>query len=322
MPWNPDRYQQFKQERSAPFDDLLRLVDCREGLEVVDLGCGTGELTRRLADAPPESKVLGVDSSREMLARAAEQTRPGLQFEHAQIENVTGQWDLVFSNAAIQGMRLSEAGKRHSTNSTGFQLHYWALAALACGLGRPAEARDYIQKLLQYTDPEANVLPILWIIPSAVYTLVKTDPEKAVELVAWIVTCDDAALNWVRRWPLFDLDRIQIQLQTRMETYAYQIHWKMGQTFSFDIVRAYLHQEFRASPAAFDEIPPHQLLTVRESEILQLMAAGMTNPQIAAQLVIGAGTVKSHTLSIYRKLDVANRTQAVVRAQELRLLDV
>src|SRR5262245_12292727 len=61
-------------------------------------------------------------------------------------------------------------------------------------------------------------------------------------------------------------------------------------------------------------------LTAREREILGLMAAGMTNPQIAAQLVIGAGTVKTHTLNIYRKLEVANRTQAVVYAQQLGLL--
>ncbi|HET9223092.1 MAG TPA: GNAT family N-acetyltransferase [Roseiflexaceae bacterium] len=64
----------------------------------------------------------------------------------------------------------------------------------------------------------------------------------------------------------------------------------------------------------------HLLLTAREREILGLMAAGMTNPQIAAQLVIGAGTVKTHTLNIFRKLEVANRTQASVRAQELGLL--
>ena len=61
-------------------------------------------------------------------------------------------------------------------------------------------------------------------------------------------------------------------------------------------------------------------LTAREREILGLMAAGMTNPQIAAQLVIAAGTVKTHTLNIYRKLEVANRTQAVVYAQQLGLL--
>ncbi len=64
----------------------------------------------------------------------------------------------------------------------------------------------------------------------------------------------------------------------------------------------------------------HYLLSTREREILGLIAAGKTNPQIAAQLIIGAGTVKTHTLNIYRKLEVANRTQAIVRAQELGLL--
>ena len=64
----------------------------------------------------------------------------------------------------------------------------------------------------------------------------------------------------------------------------------------------------------------YQLLTAREQEILGLMAAGMTNPQIAAQLVIGAGTVKTHALHIYRKLEVANRIQAIDRAQALGIL--
>ncbi len=81
-----------------------------------------------------------------------------------------------------------------------------------------------------------------------------------------------------------------------------------------------LYQEFRAASDAGVEAPPHQLLTAREHEILCLMAAGMTNPQIAAQLVIGAGTVKTHTLHIYRKLDVANRAQAIALALALGFL--
>jgi len=63
-----------------------------------------------------------------------------------------------------------------------------------------------------------------------------------------------------------------------------------------------------------------QHLTAREFDILRLLAAGMTNPQIALQLVIGTGTVKTHTLNIYRKLGVTNRTQAIVRAHKLGLL--
>jgi len=51
MPWDPECYHRFQAERAAPFEDLLALVTRRPGLQVVDLGCGTGELTRRLADA-------------------------------------------------------------------------------------------------------------------------------------------------------------------------------------------------------------------------------------------------------------------------------
>ncbi|HEX7975036.1 MAG TPA: methyltransferase domain-containing protein [Anaerolineales bacterium] len=102
MPWNPDRYQQFEKERSAPFEDLFGLVKIRSGLDVVDLGCGTGRLTRLLADRLPGSRVLGIDASPEMLGRTAEVIRPGLVFELDRIEQVAGSWDLVFSNAAIQ----------------------------------------------------------------------------------------------------------------------------------------------------------------------------------------------------------------------------
>jgi LuxR family maltose regulon positive regulatory protein len=61
-------------------------------------------------------------------------------------------------------------------------------------------------------------------------------------------------------------------------------------------------------------------LTEREVEVLQVMALGKTNKEIARQLVIAPGTVKAHTASIYRKLDVANRTEAVARARELGIL--
>ncbi|HYY57970.1 MAG TPA: methyltransferase domain-containing protein, partial [Pyrinomonadaceae bacterium] len=102
MPWNPDRYRQFQRERFQPFDDLLRLVKRSEGMSVVDLGCGTGELTARLADELPASDVTGIDSSAEMLARAGEQhARRGLRFEKGSIETLEGEWDLVFSHAAL-----------------------------------------------------------------------------------------------------------------------------------------------------------------------------------------------------------------------------
>jgi trans-aconitate 2-methyltransferase len=101
LPWDPDRYHQFREERSAPFEDLFSLVAVRPGLQAIDLGCGTGELTRQLADRLPDSQVTGIDSSEEMLRRAEAQARPGLRFALGRIEETGGEWDLVFSHAAL-----------------------------------------------------------------------------------------------------------------------------------------------------------------------------------------------------------------------------
>jgi len=109
MPWNPDQYHKFQAERSAPFNDLLALVKIRPRLNVVDLGCGTGELTRRLADSLPESRVLGLDHSSNMLARADSVKRPGLTFELGDQAGLEGSWDLIFSNAALQWTPNHEA---------------------------------------------------------------------------------------------------------------------------------------------------------------------------------------------------------------------
>jgi LuxR family maltose regulon positive regulatory protein len=61
-------------------------------------------------------------------------------------------------------------------------------------------------------------------------------------------------------------------------------------------------------------------LTAREQEILQLIATGLTNQQIADELILSAGTVKWYTAQIYGKLSVSSRTQALARARELALL--
>jgi trans-aconitate 2-methyltransferase len=102
MPWNPDQYHKFQAERSAPFDDLLALVSIRPNLKGVDLGCGTGELTRRLADALPECNFLGLDKSPAMLERASAYAKPGLRFELGDQTRLAGCYDLIFSNAALQ----------------------------------------------------------------------------------------------------------------------------------------------------------------------------------------------------------------------------
>jgi two-component system response regulator DesR len=66
---------------------------------------------------------------------------------------------------------------------------------------------------------------------------------------------------------------------------------------------------------------PRPLLSDREHEVLDLVASGATNREIAASLFLSPHTVKEHTSSLYRKLEVRNRAEAVVRAQRLGLLE-
>jgi len=74
------------------------------------------------------------------------------------------------------------------------------------------------------------------------------------------------------------------------------------------------------SPVEPSGQPLVEPLSQRELEVLQLIALGRTNEEIARQLVVARGTVKAHAAHIYRKLDVANRIEAVARARQLGLL--
>jgi two-component system response regulator DesR len=65
---------------------------------------------------------------------------------------------------------------------------------------------------------------------------------------------------------------------------------------------------------------PEPLLSPREREVLELIAAGSTNREIAQKLYLSPHTVKEHTSALYRKLQARNRAEAVLRAQRIGLL--
>jgi DNA-binding NarL/FixJ family response regulator len=66
-----------------------------------------------------------------------------------------------------------------------------------------------------------------------------------------------------------------------------------------------------ASPSVDGELPRAVLLTAREREVLQLLADGLGNKQIAARLGISTSTVKTHLEELFERLDVASRAEAV-----------
>lgn len=103
MTWDPKKYNEFKEDRYKPFDDVASHIIDKINLKVIDLGCGKGELTKKLAELLTNPTVLGIDSSTEMLAQAPSQAN--IDFKQLsiieQLEQET-KWDLIFSNAALQ----------------------------------------------------------------------------------------------------------------------------------------------------------------------------------------------------------------------------
>src|SRR5215475_185527 len=104
MTWDPDQYERFKRERAQPFHDLVLRIPELPVRIAADLGCGTGELTAGLLRRWPEAQFVGVDSSPEMLAKAAAHAVPGkLEFAEGDLRT----WlpprplDLIVSNAAL-----------------------------------------------------------------------------------------------------------------------------------------------------------------------------------------------------------------------------
>jgi trans-aconitate 2-methyltransferase len=101
--WDPKQYELFRNERSLPFFDLLDGVRTKNPKRVIDLGCGTGELTKILHERVGATATLGIDSSAEMLAKAPQKI-DGLHFEQGDIAKFSAEnaYDLIFSNAALQ----------------------------------------------------------------------------------------------------------------------------------------------------------------------------------------------------------------------------
>jgi trans-aconitate 2-methyltransferase len=100
--WEPGQYLRFADARTQPALDLLARVDLDAPRRIVDLGCGTGNVTRLLRQRWPAAAITGVDDSSAMLARAARELP-----ELAWVRQGLADWrpeaatDLVFSNAAL-----------------------------------------------------------------------------------------------------------------------------------------------------------------------------------------------------------------------------
>jgi len=103
--WDPAQYLRFGAERARPFLDLLARVDAPGPAYVVDLGCGPGELTASLSERWPAARVIGLDSSPEMIEQAQQLAVAGrLEFVLADLRDWAPERpvDVLVSHATLQ----------------------------------------------------------------------------------------------------------------------------------------------------------------------------------------------------------------------------
>ncbi|TVU66317.1 trans-aconitate 2-methyltransferase [Paenarthrobacter nitroguajacolicus] len=106
MKWDPSKYVEFGNHRDRPFHDLVARVHSSDPRLVVDLGCGPGNLTATLTARWPAARIVGIDSSEEMLQKAERQALQSSQltFEQGDIADWAPdpETDVVVTNAALQ----------------------------------------------------------------------------------------------------------------------------------------------------------------------------------------------------------------------------
>ncbi len=106
--WNSAQYLKFENQRTRPSADLISRISDLEPKTVADLGCGPGNSTALLAKSFKDARIIGLDSSDDMLAKA-KSSYPELEFSKCLLPDGLGKFeqsfDLIFSNACIHWIK-------------------------------------------------------------------------------------------------------------------------------------------------------------------------------------------------------------------------
>lgn len=107
--WNPNQYLKFQSCRIQPAIDLVSRIELESPKIIIDLGCGTGTSTGVLRAQWPNAKIIGIDSSSEMLEEA-QRTDSSVEWIQTDLNDwqPNRTYDLIFSNAALQWIKSVE----------------------------------------------------------------------------------------------------------------------------------------------------------------------------------------------------------------------
>ncbi len=286
-----------------------------QGLERAELG---GDVRAMIAGYLIAGRLKLTQGDREAAAAYLEQARPHLQ--DAQFAH----WISRFERLQLE-LWLAQERLRAAVNWSDQMLHNAAIE------GRPESA---ITQLAM-----ARVLIVKGDRPATRQALALLERllQSAQEEGQTGVTVEALALQALAQWQHGERAASMIALERALRLAEPQGYVRLfadlglpmarllQEAHSRDVLPRYVERLLTAfipavapSPSAGAALP--EPLTDREQEILGLIAAGLTNREIAGQLVISPETVKKHASSIYGKLHVSNRTQATARARELGLL--
>jgi ATP/maltotriose-dependent transcriptional regulator MalT len=199
----------------------------------------------------------------------------------------------------------------HNTGAYRLAAQNWAFALLALGDVKAAE-RLFLDVLAFWKNGGAQHGMALCLIGFADIALVKREPKKAARLLAFAQRLIGDIGVQLELGDHHDYERAMSKLNDLLPEVDYLEIAEQAQHLTLD--------ELFAQMGSRSGFQTAQSLTAREIEILRLVAAGLTDKQIAGQLFISAHTVNAHLRSIYRKLDVNTRTAAIYTAQQASLL--
>ncbi|HJZ76298.1 MAG TPA: methyltransferase domain-containing protein [Vicinamibacterales bacterium] len=217
--WDPQQYDKFERQREQPFYDLLTLVKPQAALRIVDLGCGTGKLTRVMHERLQAAETVGIDRSESMLASArTDGETPGLRFEAGTIEAFADRRlegdrrpGLIFSNAALHWVGDHDALLQKLTamlaaaGQLAFQVpaqHDDATHTTAAAL---AASEPYAAALGGWRKPQ----PVLTVERYArlLYQYGFRDPIARLIVYPHVLESRDAVVDWVKGTTLTDYAR-------------------------------------------------------------------------------------------------------------------
>jgi len=143
-------------------------------------------------------------------------------------------------------------------------------------------------------------------------------PARAVEILALIQQSGNSLPQTHR-----DTGALLERLQAELPAVTYNAAFERGKTLELQTVVIEIlatAQHRPPAPQTTTHQPLSDLLSERELEILRLVAQGLSNREIAHELIISLGTVKTHIHNICGKLGVSSRTQAIAHARDLNLI--